>query len=282
MTSTLCSAGADGLCGPNGVGFDKGGNLFIADTDNNRVLEYDAPASGDTRAERVFGQPDFTGVACNTGGVSATSLCTPTAVAGSNRDAALFIADFGNQRVLRFNAPFCIGDFQLTPETRTIPGFRSTPKAMTVKGRYGLGPGTDVLHFAGRLVLLEQDGTVDVLGNDWQLTFRGAGGFVYEETLPYLRNTRATVNGGVFVADRRDAIYTGIEYFRVSTRFVIPGNDLLPQRDNIRFKGYAVGLDLSEFTDTQATVSLQVESKCFTTELTCRGSTRGWNCNPAR
>lgn len=113
FTSSSCNAGglsADSLCGPNGVAVDGGGRLYISDTSNSRVLEYDAPLrSGGTRASMVFGQNGaFNAASCNAGGVTASSLCRPTAIAvdsGGN----LYVADSGNYRVLEYNAPSVTG-----------------------------------------------------------------------------------------------------------------------------------------------------------------------------
>jgi sugar lactone lactonase YvrE len=280
--SSSCAAGRGGLCGPVGGGFDKGGNLFSADTLNNRVLEYDAPSSSDTMANRVFGQPDFTAVGCNTGGISAESLCAPTAVAGTLVDATLLVADQGNQRVLRFNAPFCIGDFQLTPETRTLSGWRSSPK--TMGARIALGPDTadDVLEVKGRLELLEADGGIDVIGDEALLVLATPERTVFEQTLPYLASTRVTENGGLYEADEYGIVDAGIEYFRVKTSFVIPAGDDKPQRDRISFDGHAIGLDLASFDDEAASLRLQFAEKCFTTELRCRSGSGGVKCRPAR
>ena len=58
-------ATAEGLCFPEGVAVDGSGHLYVADTDNNRVLEYDTPLTKST-ADRVFGQGgSFTTGECN-------------------------------------------------------------------------------------------------------------------------------------------------------------------------------------------------------------------------
>jgi hypothetical protein len=279
-SGSTCAAGPAGLCAPIGVGFDKGGNLFIADTNNNRVLEYDDATTGDAIADRVFGQPTFSEVACNTGGISSESLCQPTAVAGAVVDAMLLVADQGNQRVLRYNAPFCIGDFLLTPATRAISGFRSRPRSMSVKVANGPGPNDDVLQVKGRLELLEADGGIDVIGDEAHVTLATSGGVVFEETVPDMSGVHVTERGGTFEADRYGIVDTGIEYFRVKTSFLIPAST--PQRDRISFKGHAIGLDLASFIETTATLKLQYESKCFTTELACRSRSTGSLCRPAR
>jgi hypothetical protein len=114
-TSSACNNGglsANSLCLPNGVTVDSAGNLYVEDTFNNRVLEYNTPfavtavpGSGDTTADRVFGQGgSFTSNGCNNGGVSADSLCFPI---GSAVDSAgnLYVADTNNNRVLEYDKP---------------------------------------------------------------------------------------------------------------------------------------------------------------------------------
>ena len=53
------------MCNPGGVAIDASGNLFVADSGNNRVIEIDAPLEGTQNATRVFGQADFTASGCN-------------------------------------------------------------------------------------------------------------------------------------------------------------------------------------------------------------------------
>ena len=102
--------GPDSLCGPQGVAVDPHGNLYVADQNNHRVLEYDTPLKSGTIAELVFGQDGtFTANSCNDGtgvgdvnGLGPDSLCLPAGVA-TDSTGNLYIADNGNQRVLGFN-----------------------------------------------------------------------------------------------------------------------------------------------------------------------------------
>ena len=51
---------ATSFCWPRRVAVDHRGNVYVADTYNSRVLEFDSPFTTDRVADRVFGQPDFT------------------------------------------------------------------------------------------------------------------------------------------------------------------------------------------------------------------------------
>jgi sugar lactone lactonase YvrE len=104
FTTSSCGVGASSLCLPLGVAVDSAGNLYVADKNHSRVLEYNTPLTTDTVADRVFGQGgSFTSDTCNLGGVSASSLCTPIGVAVDSA-GNLFVVDVNN-RVLEYNTP---------------------------------------------------------------------------------------------------------------------------------------------------------------------------------
>ena len=114
FTSTTANPGgvsAGTLRGPTGLAFDAEGNLWIADTDNHRVLRYmrgilnaAAPA-----ADIVLGQLDFGESSINAGGsTSAAGLRGPSALAFGPA-GTLYVADTLNSRILAFNAPLSNG-----------------------------------------------------------------------------------------------------------------------------------------------------------------------------
>jgi len=106
FTGTTCNsggAGADTLCSPWGVALDAAGNLVVADTSNSRVLVFTGGRTGDTTADRILGQATFTDITCNTGGISAQTLCTPRGMA-FDASGNFYVADHGNSRVLVHNA----------------------------------------------------------------------------------------------------------------------------------------------------------------------------------
>ena len=93
-------ASADSLCFPQGVAVDGVGNLYVADTDDNRVLKYDTPLTSGTTADGMLGQVSFALDGANL--VDARGLIAPSAVAidRSVTPNRIYVADTNNSRVL--------------------------------------------------------------------------------------------------------------------------------------------------------------------------------------
>ncbi len=130
FTSNKCNLGgrsASSICGPMGIAVDNGGNLYIADAFNNRVLEYNTPLTTDTTADRVFGTcGSFTSFACT--GVSADSLKNPMGLAVDN-PGNLYVVDNQNNRVLEYNLPLAIATPTATSTPTATASSTSTPTA---------------------------------------------------------------------------------------------------------------------------------------------------------
>lgn len=110
--------GAATLSAPSGLAFDAAGNLWIADTNNHRVLRYSAASlnADEPSADTVLGQLDFGTASVNAGtAVSAAGLRSPSALA-FDAAGSLYVADTANSRILAFSAPFSIGK----PASRVI------------------------------------------------------------------------------------------------------------------------------------------------------------------
>lgn len=102
---------AASLNGPYGLWIDAGNRLWVADADNLRVIMYRSASSQTTNgpaADLVLGQPDFT-----------STITPPTPAANSLKgplgvtvDSAgrLWVADSGNNRVLRFDSAASLGN----------------------------------------------------------------------------------------------------------------------------------------------------------------------------
>ncbi len=93
---------ARGLNRPSDVAVDRDGRLWVVDAGNHRVLRFDAAASkpDGAPADGVLGQPDFTS---GTEATTAQSLSRPGGIAVDD-SGRLWVADSGNQRVLRYDA----------------------------------------------------------------------------------------------------------------------------------------------------------------------------------
>ncbi len=95
------------LRGPEGV-WIQNGKLFIADTQDNRVLIYNRiPTSNNSPADIVVGQPNFTSfvqpdLTQKQPTTAANNLQDPTFVSSDGKH--LFVTDFGQNRVLIFNS----------------------------------------------------------------------------------------------------------------------------------------------------------------------------------
>ncbi|MHB8381148.1 MAG: choice-of-anchor D domain-containing protein [Candidatus Binataceae bacterium] len=109
FTANQCDGGGASaltLCAPGAIAVDGTGDLFIADTENNRALEFTAPFSNPPQASIVFGQGgSFTSTRANSGGASAATLDAPAGVA-LDSFGNLYIGDTGNNRVLEYAAPY--------------------------------------------------------------------------------------------------------------------------------------------------------------------------------
>jgi uncharacterized protein (TIGR03437 family) len=125
--------------------------LYVADTGNNRVLAW-KNASGftnATKADLVVGQRDLYSVtAKGPGSDLSTGLYVPTAVAVDAK-GNLYVADAGNNRILRYPAPFqqtgallsvdlIIGQSNVT--TRSSNQGNSTPSATSLVLTNGTNP----------------------------------------------------------------------------------------------------------------------------------------------
>jgi sugar lactone lactonase YvrE len=120
----ICERNAISVCPPTGLAFDANGNLYVANGQYNRVLEFNNPVGSNppnVTADLVFGQQgnpfDFTDDGCDTEGldtpsVSATVLCYPEGVA-LDTQGNLYVVDTQNNRVVVYNQP--LGDSKSAP-----------------------------------------------------------------------------------------------------------------------------------------------------------------------
>src|SRR5713226_4200383 len=97
---------AHALLSPEAVAVDSEGHLFVADTFNHRVLGWLHASSfqNGEAAGVILGQP--TPRNSNPQGIGSKGLIFPWSVAVDPITGDLYVADFGDNRVLRFPKPF--------------------------------------------------------------------------------------------------------------------------------------------------------------------------------
>ena len=96
-----------GMNTPTGIAVDRAGNVYVADSGNNRILRYPQPftqPAGYQFPDMIIGQVSFASSGANIGGVKASTLSLAGGRTGLAFDAAgnLWVTDTGNNRVLRF------------------------------------------------------------------------------------------------------------------------------------------------------------------------------------
>ena len=98
FTSSGTATTATGLAGPNGVAVDSLGNVWVADGQHNRVLEYLAPITNDEAATTVLGQSTFTS---NGAALTAAGMDLPVGLTidGSGN---VWVTDYNHNRVLEY------------------------------------------------------------------------------------------------------------------------------------------------------------------------------------
>lgn len=201
---------AGSLNQPQGAAIDQAGDLYIADTANNRVLEYNQPVSNGELASRAIGQDstgsNFTAVLCNSGGpASANTLCLPEGVAidPSNN---LYVADSNNNRVLEYNSPLAmVGGVTGSGDVTSDVVFGQTGFAATTVNAPSGTPGASSLEFPEGVA-------ADSLGNLYVADTSNTRvlGFVTPLQNPASPNTVASiVFGQDGASDFADAICNG-------------------------------------------------------------------------
>lgn len=129
---------ASSLSEPLDLALNAVGDLVVSDLCYHRVLIYVDPAGGDTTADYVYGQADFTSSERNRGNSapSEETLSHPLGLAVSNT-GAIYVADFENHRVLAY-------DVAALPPTATPTATPPTPSTATPTTQPAVTPTTTV------------------------------------------------------------------------------------------------------------------------------------------
>jgi hypothetical protein len=214
------AVGANTLNSPTGV-YSDGIKLLVADSSNNRVLVYNSiPTADNASADVVIGQTNKTNSSGNQGGGFTPGAGTLAAPYGVHSDGQkLFIADWGNDRVLVYNsipttdnasADVVIGQASMT-----------TPAAVRATAANTLSLPSEVFRFGNKLAITDRGNSrvlvynsvptsngasADVVVGQADMTSSDAnrGGSAAANTL---NNSRGITFGGtkMFVADTENS-----------------------------------------------------------------------------
>ena len=102
---------ANSMCYPTAVAFDARGNLWVADTQNQRVLEFAPPFTSGEAAALVIGHSDFAQKVAEGEGIpapAADNMFWPQGMS-FDRYGNLLVQDQVYNRVLVFTPPFSSG-----------------------------------------------------------------------------------------------------------------------------------------------------------------------------
>jgi len=124
---------------PGSLALDASNNLWVADTENNRVLRFPPPVAGvDATADLVLGQSNFTN---NNSGSTADTLKQPNGLA-VDASGRVWVGDTSNNRALRYStlsngaaASLVLGQADFTSNSSNRGG---TTAANTLDFPYGV------------------------------------------------------------------------------------------------------------------------------------------------
>jgi sugar lactone lactonase YvrE len=190
------------LSNPQGVAVDATGNVYVADTDHNRVLK--VAADGTVIPMAGTGHSGFSG---DRGPAAKARLDTPTAVAVDST-ANVYIADSGNSRVRRISP-----DGTITTVVGTGHCCVSGDGGSAAKARLNTPTGL-VFDIAGNLYIADglgkivrrvgTDGTITTVAGTGRRGFSGDGGSAAQAPLGYPWGLAVDGSGNVYIADGDD------------------------------------------------------------------------------
>jgi sugar lactone lactonase YvrE len=186
----------NGMIQPHGVAVDASGNLYVADSYNNRVLRFNnaATAPNGANADVVLGQVDFTSsIQGNPQTQSGMSAPYGLAVDASGN---LYVADLLDNRVLRFNNAATAINGANADGVLGEPDFTTYSQWCTQSRTYQpTGVAVDV---SGNLYVADQQNSRVLRFNNAATKANGANADGVLGQPDFTTNTRACTQSGMF------------------------------------------------------------------------------------
>lgn len=233
VSSTSAAVNSSSLSIPTGVALGPTGNLFVADTGNNRVLEFAAGAGTLASAIRVYGQPGMTS-SVKPSLASAQTLNAPQGVA-VDLASNVYVADTGSNRIVIFpnsqNAPpagasasFVAGQSSFSSSGTGVNGGLKSPTDVAVDSEgniYVADNGNNRVLIYPSLVFLAVTGAAPsgVVGQQ-----NAAGSAVNWNTPDGLPTPEGLFTPVGVYLDRQDTLYVGDAGNNRVAQFLKPAN----------------------------------------------------------
>lgn len=204
------------LDSPSAVAMDSLGNLYIADTGNNKIRKVDASGNIST----VAGRGDFLGELGDGGSALDAGLSSPTGVAVDD-DGNLYIADKYNNRIRKVD--FSSGIGVITTVAGTGSGGFSGDGGLAINARL-YSPGGLAI-YDGNLYIADTNnhrirkvdfssgvGIITTVAGAGYGTLRGDGGPAVEAELNYPSAIAIDSHGSLFIADTYNSRIRKVDY----------------------------------------------------------------------
>jgi sugar lactone lactonase YvrE len=209
--------------GPCGVAFDSGGNLFIADTYNNRIREISTSGIITTIAGNGTG-----GYSGDGGAATSAELHAPEGVAIDSY-GNIFIADRGNSRIRKVIASTGI---ITTVAGNGTSGYSGDGGAATsAQLNYAMGVAVDS---SGNIFIAEvynnrirkvaaSTGIITTVAGDGNNGYSGDGGIATSARLAWPEGVAVDSSGNIYIADRNNCLIRKVSTSGIITTVNRPG-----------------------------------------------------------